>query len=189
MWLAACGTLAYYPTSKPDFDDTSESGSPESAAAVDSARAWNEWSHLEGGTVDGAWSGGRLGTIWVELRTGVVACELLGDWVLSGEEAPVCEQCDWAFHLTVEESRLEGRCAALALEGAREGRWDGFASAWGWATDYHDARYGVDFSAALLVYYEEHWFPWAYEYGEEDGFAGDAGSFVVDSWWDVYYRP
>lgn len=185
LLLLACAPIVDTGTKATPIDSATDSV-PESDTTppADTALGWAEYTHVDGGAIDGVWLGGHLGTRFYEAKTGKIACDVLGDWVDNGEAPPDCPICDWAFTLTVENSTLDGQCDQLLVQGAREGRWDGYTQAWGFSREKEYA--GDILNNALLAYYNEYWLLFAYSDGELSTWYGDGTGFETELYLDYY---
>lgn len=175
---APCDTGACMPsTDEPNDTYGSADADTDTDADVDTAVRF--WYAGDASVTDNVtFEGGHFGYMVTDTALNPV-CADLSEWSATGESAPPCGGCDWAFTLALSDGRADGDCDRYDVMG---GEWDGFTAWWGFAEAYPYAYGGqtVEFELVVLYYfksdYSEYagWYPLSYNYAGYGNNSGDA---------------
>ena len=171
--------------SDPDSDTDSDTDT-DSDADADTAIGLL-WYSGDAHTHNGTFLRGDFGFTLTDLSMNPI-CTDESAWSGTGDPAPACAQCDWAFNLTLSGGTAVGpACASIGLTG---GEWADFVASWGFAAtydyDYNGNLYTFD---SVLMYYSssDGWFPLAYNYGGYGYNIGDASDFEFMRYYQAVY--
>lgn len=143
-------------------------------------------------TSGGLFVSGQFGYRVTDGESAAPICDALSEWTDTRVPPPPgCPGCEWAFELTLSGGTAIGSACEDMLPSPMTGsEWDGFTSAWGFAStyeyDYHGSSYTVD--GPVMLYYDSYdsgWISVALGSSLDTYVSGDAES-VTFSWYGGY---
>ena len=145
------------------------------------------WYAGDAQTSAGNFIDGHFGFLVTDTSLNAV-CTDMSQWSETGDSAPTCAGCQWAFNLGLSGGTATGdHCGDVGLAA---GDWDGFTASWGFADsydyDYNGTVYTFD---TVLMYYSSAngWGPLAYNYGGYGYNTGDASDMTFMRYYTAVY--